>query len=260
VVVVVVTVVPTPGDWLSFKDVERATGIPSTSLRRFVERFPGFLAGKRINRALCFHPDAVATFRRISELFREGKTTPEVAAILATEQTPTIDVKAIPTNATTVPTVAPTVDMAALAPLLDRFTAALERIAENGARALETMERRLAALETIAARMALPEYPQDGPKRPSKALKVPSQVVCPPHGKPGLKSPTSRSRTEIIAEVMRLRKTGIGAVSIAKAMTAGGWPTLSGRGRWADGVVKRIIKAHAFEGGFPPDKEGNYAE
>lgn len=138
-------------DWLSFKDVERETGIPSTSLRRFAERFPMFLAGRRIDRALCFPPDALATFRRIAELYRDGKQTSEVAAILATEQAPTLDVRPIPTDATTVPTPAHAADLAPViltfSAAVDRLAMALERQNEIQARTLATMESRLAALE-----------------------------------------------------------------------------------------------------------------
>lgn len=235
----VVTVVPTAGNWLSFKDVERETGIPSTSLRRFAERFPVFLAGRRIDRALCFPPDALATFRRIHELYRDGKQTPEVAAILAGEQMPTLDVSPITTDATTIPTPAPAPDLApaiqAFAAAVDRLAAGLERQNELQARTLAVMESRLAVLESMATRP-----PQDAPE-PRKRPVAPAEHETGQNGA-DIKPSPPRSRAEIVGEVLRLRGEGLGYKRIAQAMNTNAWATLSGRGRWEAGVVKYILK------------------
>lgn len=157
------TMVSTGNRWLSFKDVERETGIPGTTLRRFAERFPAYLPGKRIDRALCFHCEAVATFRRIHELYRNGKQTPEIMAIIATELAPTLDVKPIPTNATTVPTVSSSGDLAPMvasfAQAVDRLAGALERQNELQSRSVEALERRLAVLEAMVAKVPADSVP-----------------------------------------------------------------------------------------------------
>lgn len=143
---------PRARDWLAFKDIELQTGIPSTSLRRFAEKFPAFLAGKRVERAVCFPPESVPIFRRIHELFRAGKHTAEVNTILALEHVATLDVSAIPTGVTTSPTPSQPADLAPMirdfTASVDRLTAALERQNELQARTLETMEARLVALES----------------------------------------------------------------------------------------------------------------
>lgn len=242
----VVTVVPTAGNWLSFKDVERETGIPSTSLRRFAERFPVFLAGRRIDRALCFPPDALATFRRIHELYRDGKQTPEVAAILAGEQMPTLDVSPITTDATTIPTPAPAPDLApaiqAFAAAVDRLAAGLERQNELQARTLAVMESRLAVLESMATRP-----PQEAPeptKRPDTHADTETgldRADIAPSPPPGW------TRADTLALVHELRSAGMGSRAVATEMRRRGIPTLSGRGAWAAGAVKRIVKGEIKE-------------
>lgn len=214
-------------------------GNPSTSLRRFAERFPGFLAGKRIDRALCFPPDALATFRRIHELYRDGKQTPEVAAILATEQMPTLDVSPIPTDATTIPTPAHAPDLApaiqAFATAVNRLAAGLERQNELQARTLAVMESRLAMLEAMATRP-----PQEAPQ-PRKRPDVQARAETASNG-PHITPPVPRSRAEIVGEVLRLHGEGLGAHAVATRLRATGWPTTSGRGGWGKGAVRRILK------------------
>lgn len=71
--------------WLTFNELERATGTPGNTLRRWADSFREFLPCRVEGRVRRFHPDSVPTFKRIAGLFQEGKQTREVVAILAKE-------------------------------------------------------------------------------------------------------------------------------------------------------------------------------
>lgn len=139
---------PRASEWLAFKDVEIQTGIPSTSLRRFAEKFPAFLAGKRVERAICFPPESLPIFRRIHELFREGKHTAEVNTILALEHVATLDVDAIPTSVTRSSAANQAPD---LAPMVREFTTSMDKLTAALDRQGELQARSVAAIEALAA-------------------------------------------------------------------------------------------------------------
>ncbi len=89
---------------IGYRDLEEATGLAGTTLRRYAKRFPGFLPVKIGDRAARFQPEAVDVFRRIHALYVEGHRTEEIRAILA-EEVP--QVHEVATPATTVATIAP---------------------------------------------------------------------------------------------------------------------------------------------------------
>ena len=217
-------------DLIGFKDLEGLTRIPGSTLRRYVERFPKFLPGKTVDRVRRFSPEVVEVLNRVHALYQEGKRTEEVAGILALEAVATYDLPPVTTDATTVPT-PPEVQGEALAylgPILERLAVALERIADNGASHAAAVEARLAHLEALsgdsggvlAAEGSSPQKPKvEAPT----ALRVP--------------------REEIIARVLKLRAEGLGAGAIATRLRGEGFPTLSGRGQWGKGSVKRVLQS-----------------
>lgn len=221
-------------DLIGFKDLEGLTRIPGSTLRRYVERFPKFLPGKTVDRVRRFSPEVVEVLNRVHALYQEGKRTEEVAGILALEAVATYDLPPVTTDATTVPT-PPEVQGEALAylgPILERLAVALERIADNGARQAAAVEARLARLEALsgdsggvlAAEGSSPRIVPQKPKvEASTALRVP--------------------REEIIARVLKLRAEGLGAGAIATRLRGEGFPTLSGRGQWGKGSVKRVLQS-----------------
>lgn len=135
--------------WVTYRDLEAQTGVAPTTLRRFVERFPLFVAGRLVDRKMLFPPETAATVRRIAELYASGKNTRDILATLTVEMVATLDVQPI----TEVPQALPAEAPASLVAVLDRLATA--------------MERQAAALELLAERLPLP----GGPEHPGEARK-----------------------------------------------------------------------------------------
>ena len=112
---------------IGYKELEAATGIPSTTARRYAKRFPTFLPCRVVDRSARFKPDAVGTFKRIHELFTAGSRAEEIAEILANEVPQLHDVAG---HVATVATAATGSEAALLLPMLERLTLAVERLAE----------------------------------------------------------------------------------------------------------------------------------
>lgn len=203
---------------VGYAEIAEATGVPAVTARRYAMTFKRWLPGKTIGRATRFPVATLNTFSQIRELFESGKTTSEVREVLAASVHPTFEVDEITEPA------APAVSGAELPALLalgDRFVSALEHIA--------------LALETVAAKRPL------GASKDGGGVKVHGEVGKSILGRPGASFPT-KTRTEIIHEVLRLHKQGMGASATATALRRAGWPTLSGRGAWGKGSVSRILK------------------
>jgi len=230
-------------EWMTFKDLEQALGIPGPSLRRWNEKFPTFLGGKRINRVLSFPRESLEVFKMIQELFKEGKDSSEVVATLSREMNQTHDVKPIPrdeppSSPSGLPSPAPGsgMDFGQLVPIL-------VKIAENQAKALDMMERRLAVLETIAARIPLSEAV--GGHQNAREGQGRGNV----HNQPTeAQEGPDMTREEKIRLVHELHAAGKGGRATASELNRRGIRTLSGKGRWAAGSVKRILKGGAGHG------------
>jgi DNA-binding transcriptional MerR regulator len=214
-------------EWLGFKELEKITGIPGSTIRRYAERFSRFLPAKTVDRVRKFPPDFVDIFKRIHGFYQEGRRTEEIAGLLALEAVTTYDVQDVATPATTTSTVSsPTPEiLALLVPILDRFASAFEKIAENSARTADVVEKRLSRLEE-----------QNNTSAINSNLK--KQLA---QEKDSLKSNQKLPRNEIVARVIELHKEGCGAGRIATILKKENFPTLSGRGIWGKGSVRRII-------------------
>lgn len=206
--------------WVSYRDLEAATGVSPTTLRRFVERFPMFMAGRTVDRKQMFPTETVELVRRIQGLYAAGKNTSEILGILAMERVATIEIR--PEEAVTAlqrPVTGPEGAVigqgelvAALEPLAARFVGALERMAKNQAETLELLRQLV-----------------QGQGKPAAEKKMP--------------------RGEIEARILELSAEGLGERAIRTRLVREGIPTVSGRGRWSTSTIRRILKAKRQEGG-----------
>lgn len=225
-------------DWIGFKELEKITSIPGSTIRRYAERFSRFLPAKTVDRVRRFPPDSVDVFRRIHGLYQEGRRTDEIVGILSLEVGSTYDVQDVATDVTTVPTVPsnPSEFLASLVPIMERWALALERIAENGARAAEALEKRLSRLEE-----------QNNTSAISSNLKNKLEQEKGYSLKNNLENKQRLPRDVIVSRVIELHKEGYGAGKIATILKKECFPTLSGRGFWGKGSVRRILAESIFK-------------
>jgi len=202
---------------VGYAEIEEATGVPAVTARRYAMTFKRWLPGKTVGRATRFPVATLDTFSQIRALFEAGKTTSEVREALAASVHSTYEVAVDEPGA---PPAVAGAELPALLALGDRFVSALERIA--------------AALESVAEKRPLGTS-KDGGR--SKVHGEGGKSILGPSGAPVL----PKTRTEIAQEVIRLHKTGLGAAATASALRRSGWPTLSGRGNWGKGAVRRIL-------------------
>lgn len=240
--VVVDMVSMSPKTSVGFTELTVRTGLPAQTLRRYAKEFSRWLPTRKVGRVVQFQADAVEVIEAIRSAFEQGLTTPQVRDLLVSHAPPVIELSpdspAEDTKPTTIPTTSPMAmdpaTLAALLPMVDRWLTVQER-------QVDLMGRAVAALESLATRLPLSS---EQPQNESKARKQPEGHANAQEGQNEacIASPSLRSRADILAEVARLRSVGMGSRAIASAMTRAGWPTLSGRGRWAAGAVKRILK------------------
>ena len=106
---------------LTLEEVSRASGVPPNTLRRHLHNFPDYLPAWREGRSLRLPLAAVAMAAHIAHFYRQGLTTPEVAAKLR-EGLPH-PVKTLHHDPTTL--------LPALITALERQSQALEQIAKE---------------------------------------------------------------------------------------------------------------------------------
>ena len=108
---------------LGFAEIETETGIPQQTARRYAADFRAWLPSKTVGRAARFKPDVLSTFAAIRAGFDAGLTTAQIKATLTAKNAPIIDVAG---QTDTLPAVA---DPAAVLPMLERLTVAVEALA-----------------------------------------------------------------------------------------------------------------------------------
>lgn len=197
--------------WVSYRDLEAQTGASATTLRRFVERFPMFMAGRMVDRKQMFPAESVEVVRRIQQLYAAGKNTADILGILAVERAATIEIR--PEEAVTA--LQRSVDgqnelVAGLGPLAERFVGALEQMAKNQTETLELL-RQLIQGQGQAAR--------------------------------------TMPRQEIERRILAWAEEGFSAGEILTRLKAENVPTVSGRGEWCSHSVKRILRKRDQAGG-----------
>lgn len=197
--------------WKPLATIARLVDVPEASARRYVQAFPTFFPARKVGKATVYPPEAGDILRLASDLFGQGARRAEVEAALSERFAPTVDVVASRHDpATESPT--------ALVDVVGRLAAA--------------MERQAAALERIAERLPLEaaRTPQDQ-RKPRPATREPSEA------------PTARtSRPDATSRVVGLHREGLGSRAIARKLNEAGTPTISGRGRWAKGIVGQLLK------------------
>ena len=206
---------------VGYAEIEEATGVPAVTARRYAMTFKRWLPGKTVGRATRFPVSTLDTFSQIRGLFESGKTTGEVKEHLAASVHPTFETAVVDEPAAPATPAVSGSELPALLALGDRFVGVLERIA--------------LALEAMAKNRAM-EASEAGSR-----VQVHGEAETSLYGAPA-RPALDKSREEIVSEVVRLHNDGLGAYAIATAMRRAGWPTLSGRGEWAKGSVKRILK------------------
>jgi hypothetical protein len=109
---------------------------------------------------------------------------------------------------------------------------ALERLAESQAAIAVELARRVDRVEAMAVALAA--------NRPVVSASDNSQVIGQVNQEKGVSATTNRAT--IIERVRGLRHSGMGAGAIATQLRREDVPTLSGRGAWGSGSVRRILK------------------
>lgn len=208
---------------LTLTALAKELDLPESNLRRFASKHGSYFQTRQVGRRTLYAPEAGRVLEHIAALYARGLTAEQVEQALSESmpQRRILDVAPVVDDPPEPP--APLADVAGLAilaPILQEFVAAQSRLAAAMERRNEIMERRLEALEKAA-----------------EVRTIPASSNAP-------QAATSRreaTRAEIIARVHELRQDGLGKKAIVTAMTREGWPTISGRGEWAAGTVKRII-------------------
>jgi DNA-binding transcriptional MerR regulator len=168
----VITMETMPQKWLTFIDLERETGTPGNTLRRWADAFQEFLPSRVEGRVRRFHSESVPTFKRIAGLFQEGKQTREVVAILAKDTSAVHDVALVspPSLNESLTGGMPALVRAEIGRALGESLAVIanqrKRLDAQDAE-IEELKRKVAILE--ASRTHEPK-PQDQPKEPPKGF------------------------------------------------------------------------------------------
>ena len=213
-------------EWLGFTEIAGITGLPEANLRRWRKLFPGWLPSKTFGRAERFRPEVVAVFQRIAQLFGERRGRAEIEATLRAESAPVIDVS--PEGEVREGPRLQNVENS----VLERIAMALERLAESQAAIAVELARRVDRVEAMAVALAA--------NRPVVSASDNSQVIGQVNQEKGVSATTNRAT--IIERVRGLRHSGMGAGAIATQLRREDVPTLSGRGAWGSGSVRRILK------------------
>lgn len=70
---------------LKVADLADMSGIPESSVRRYLKQFSEFVVSKEVGRANAYPPETVTLLVRIAELYKDSKSTPEILDILRFE-------------------------------------------------------------------------------------------------------------------------------------------------------------------------------
>lgn len=68
--------------WLSVSQLSKETGIPETTLRRYIKNFSEYLRIEKIGRGIKCHPDSIVILKRIYSLYSDNYETLEIKDIL----------------------------------------------------------------------------------------------------------------------------------------------------------------------------------
>lgn len=71
--------------WHSVSQLNNETGVPETTIRRYLNNFSEYFRAERIGRGMKYHPDSVAILKRIYSLYNDDYETPEIQRLLDME-------------------------------------------------------------------------------------------------------------------------------------------------------------------------------
>lgn len=72
-------------EWLSVSQLSKVSGIPETTVRRYLNNLEEYFRSEKIGRGKKYHPDSVEKLQRIAVLYNQDRETPEIKRILADE-------------------------------------------------------------------------------------------------------------------------------------------------------------------------------
>ena len=152
--------------WRPLTTLARQAEVPEASARRYAETFSLYFRSRKVGKARLYDPACVPLLRVISETYGQGSRTPEVEAVVAARFGQVHEV--VTTHQDTAISTPP----AELAPILQAFTATVERLAT-------AVERQNELLEGLArAGVALPgESPSNSRQEAQEGTEEGQEVV-----------------------------------------------------------------------------------
>lgn len=121
--------------WKPLTILARRAEVPEASARRYAETFSPYFRSRKVGKARLYDPACVPLLRVISETYAQGSRTPEVEEVLAVRFG---QVHEVMTPRQETATSTPPLD---LAPILQAFTATVDRLATAVERQNELLEQ-----------------------------------------------------------------------------------------------------------------------
>lgn len=203
-------------------EISRDAGLPEATCRRYCTKHGRFFPFRFVGRRKKYPLETIRVLKHVADLYGMGLESAHVEQVLLESMPGQAVLDVEPSGVTKAPPHADASGLAVFAGAVDRLAAALERFAAVQERRAEIMEDRLASLE--AART-----PQDR-RKPLSATREPSEA------------PTARtSRPDALNLVLELHREGLGSRAIARRLNEAMMPTISGKGRWAKGIVRKLL-------------------
>ena len=216
-------------DWLQLEFLIRRTGLAGTSVRRYIQQYPQFIPSKKEGAQTLFHAEAGAVLRRIAELSPQKLGRRRIEEMLAEEFKPIFEVtKPDPIQAA----------VAAIPSGGGELVVMLGKMFEVYSEGLKTNARILEAL--LEQNALLRQRFEAQIEATSSGQRELAAVPAEPPGEPL----DSWERLGIITRVLELRRQRLSINGIIVRLKRERIPTLSGRGSWGSGSVRRILRDH----------------
>lgn len=148
--------------WKPLTTLARQAEVPEASARRYAETFSPYFRSRKVGKVRFYDPACMPLLRVISETYAQGSRTPEVEEVLSSRFGQVHEV-VTPRQETT--TSLPPAD---LAPILQAFTATVERLVTAVERQNELLEQ-LARAGGARPGESPPNSPQEAPGGPEGA-------------------------------------------------------------------------------------------
>lgn len=121
--------------WKPLTTLARQAEVPEASARRYAETFSPYFRSRKVGKVRFYDPACMSLLRVISETYAQGSRTPEVEEVLSSRFGQVHEV-VTPRQETTT-----SLPPAELAPILQAFTATVERLATAVERQNELLEQ-----------------------------------------------------------------------------------------------------------------------